>query len=395
MPGIVWSRDYIGLKILGCSTRASTLIGDSFSFLNFFQVNSHSNAHGSLLDLVFSNSSELSVNKSSLSLVISDPYHPSLDINYMLERSRGINKTRKFRDFKNVDYEPINEFLLCIDWVSELHNRSTNDAASFFNSKLSEAIDKFIPFKTFHEHKFPLWVSPEIKRLIFQKKRAHLTFKKSGLSLDYNVFSELRAKCKYLSKSNYRAYIEKTERALSNSPRSFWKYVRDLKQHPEISVSVHFGDYSSNNPSESANLFSEYFKSVFCSSTPNQSQSHCSRRLPFDLPSDCNFSPEDILSRLSSQRSLDECTFPEIWKISSITPVLKSGDASDVTNYRPISIISHIAKHRFRPGKSTCTNGVSFLSYIIENIESGSQIDVIITDFKNAFDTGNHELLIY
>jgi len=96
---------------------------------------------------------------------------------------------------------------------------------------------------------------------------------------------------------------------------------------------------------------------------------------------------------------------------------LKSGDASDVTNYRPISIISHIAKvfesvvyhcikrslnhilideqHSFRPGKSTCTNGVSFLSYIIENFESGSQIDVIITDFKKAFDTVNHELLFY
>jgi len=52
-------------------------------------------------------------------------------------------------------------------------------------------------------------------------------------------------------------------------------------------------------------------------------------------------------------------------------------------------------QHGFRPGKSTCTNGVSFLSYIIENIESGSQIDVIITDFKKAFDAVNHELLIY
>ena len=449
MPGTVWSRDNIGLKILGSSTRASALIGDSFSFLNFFQVNSLSNAHGSLLDLVFSNLSELSVYKSSLSLVIPDPYHPPLDINYILERPRGIDKPRKFRDFKNVDYEPINELLLRTDWVAELSNRSANDAASFFNCKLLEAIDKFIPIKTFHEHKFPLWVSPELKRLIFQKKRAHLTFKKSGLPVDYNVFSELRAKCKYLSKSNYHAYIKKTERALSNSPRSFWKYVRDLKQHPEVPVSVRFGDHSSNNPSDSANLFSDYFKSVFCSSAPNQSQSLSPLSLSFDLPSDCNFSPEDILSALSTlcnktstgpdaipalflfncrlsiyipmfllfRRSLDECTFPDIWKTCSVTPVLKSGDASDVTNYRPISIISHIAKlfelvvyqcikrslnhilideqHGFRPGKSTCTNGVSFLSYIIENIESGSQIDVIITDFKKAFDTVNHELLIY
>lgn len=69
-----------------------------------------------------------------------------------------------------MDYGPINEFLLRTDWVSELSNRNTNDAASFFNSKLLEAIDKFVPFKTFHEHQFPLWVSPELKSLIFQKK---------------------------------------------------------------------------------------------------------------------------------------------------------------------------------------------------------------------------------
>jgi len=40
----------------------------------------------------------------------------------------------------------------------------------------------------------------------------------------------------------------------------------------------------------------------------------------------------------------DEGTFPDIWKLCSITPVLKSGDASQVSNYRPISILSHIAK---------------------------------------------------
>jgi len=30
-------------------------------------------------------------------------------------------------------------------------------------------------------------------------------------------------------------------------------------------------------------------------------------------------------------------------KISSVTPVFKSGDKSDVRNYRPISILSYIA----------------------------------------------------
>lgn len=35
----------------------------------------------------------------------------------------------------------------------------------------------------------------------------YLAFKNSGLVLDYNVYSELRAKCKYLSKAIYFSYV--------------------------------------------------------------------------------------------------------------------------------------------------------------------------------------------
>jgi len=40
-----------------------------------------------------------------------------------------------------------------------------------------------------------------------------------------------------------------------------------------------------------------------------------------------------------------EGVFSDKWKANSVTPIFKSGDRTDVTNYRPISIIiSHIAK---------------------------------------------------
>lgn len=42
--------------------------------------------------------------------------------------------------------------------------------------------------------------------------------------------------------------------------------------------------------------------------------------------------------------SLDQGIYPQIFKLCSISPILKSGDASKVENYRPIAITSHIAK---------------------------------------------------
>ena len=36
--------------------------------------------------------------------------------------------------------------------------------------------------------------------------------------------------------------------------------------------------------------------------------------------------------------------FPDDWKCTRVTPLLKQGETSDLNNYRPISVISVIAK---------------------------------------------------
>ena len=113
---------------------------------------------------------------------------------------------------------------------------------------------------------------------------------------------------------------------------------------------------------------------------------------------------------------MDQGTFPSIWKTCSVTPILKSGDPALVSNYRPISILPHLAKifeciiyncikrplnhilipqqHGFRPGKSTVTSGVYFSTFINDSFEMGQQVDVIFTDFSKAFDSVDHGLLI-
>ncbi len=42
--------------------------------------------------------------------------------------------------------------------------------------------------------------------------------------------------------------------------------------------------------------------------------------------------------------SLSTHCIPHIWKCARVTPLFKGGDPTDVNNYRPISIISVVAK---------------------------------------------------
>ena len=42
--------------------------------------------------------------------------------------------------------------------------------------------------------------------------------------------------------------------------------------------------------------------------------------------------------------SLSSSTFPQIWKNGRVTPIFKSGERSDMTNYRPITVLPILSK---------------------------------------------------
>lgn len=114
--------------------------------------------------------------------------------------------------------------------------------------------------------------------------------------------------------------------------------------------------------------------------------------------------------------SLKTCTYPEKWKLAKVCPIYKNGDKGDITNYRPISILSVFSKifesvlykyiysqvekilspyqYGFRTGKSTVSNLIYFSDFVYENLNVGGQVDVIYTDFQKAFDKVNHCILL-
>lgn len=116
-------------------------------------------------------------------------------------------------------------------------------------------------------------------------------------------------------------------------------------------------------------------------------------------------------------KSLQENVFPQSLKCSSITPIFKNGNKSNIANYRPISILNSLSlifesslyksiifwvrprindsQHGFIAGKSTITN-LSIISHDIASaLDSNSQIDIIYTDFSKAFDKIHHPTILH
>lgn len=175
IPHINWSSDLLGLSASGDFNPVSHAIVDSFSFLNFFQLNSISNNQGNTLDLIFSNSNKVTVCLATEPLVIPDSYHPPLHIRIPIQAKNKYSNTHTYKDFKSANYIAISRFLSYYNWEATFSLYSVDGAAIIFNEALLQSIQWYVRNKTFHSPKFPHWTSPDLRNLILHKN-VHMLF---------------------------------------------------------------------------------------------------------------------------------------------------------------------------------------------------------------------------
>ena len=110
--------------------------------------------------------------------------------------------------------------------------------------------------------------------------------------------------------------------------------------------------------------------------------------------------------------------FPEDWKTARVTPIYKSDGKAECGNYRPISVISNVAKifekliynqllvflneneviaknqSGFRSNHSTETTLLHLTNNWLTNMDKGLINGVVFLDLKKAFDTVDHNILL-
>ena len=110
--------------------------------------------------------------------------------------------------------------------------------------------------------------------------------------------------------------------------------------------------------------------------------------------------------------SIDSETCPLLWKKADITPIYKKGDASQVSNYRPISILPAMcrlferilahhnrlitdAQYGFVKGRSTELQLLNCSKMWINAIDCNKFVDTVYIDFSKAFHTVSHRKLLH
>lgn len=432
-------------------SKTSRLLLNFCSQLNMHQFNNLTNCNGRILDLFFCNTH--AVFHSTISnLVPIDPHHPPFYVLVPFRKPSQIPKSKNVKtlSYYKSNYTAINIEIGSVDWNNLLNDLSPEQAVSIFYEKIYEIIKLYTPSHKPKNCKFPSWFSRSLVHVFKNKSRAWTKWKKYGNNSDYELFSIYRANFKKEAELCFKKYINAVEDSVSTNVKAFWSYVSSRTSSNSVPATVFYRQQTSYDPYTTCNLFSQFFHSVYESSSfdlktwvpppasPNNdinlsslyfSQHKIQSGLklldaskgpgpdgipPIFLKNTCKTLSLPLF--IIYNKCLSHGVFPDVWKRANIVPIHKSGPKSDVTTYRPISLLSTLSKlfeklvhneiypvlrrvildeqHGFVRNRSCVSNLLIFSSHLFESIDNGQQIDVVYTDFQKAFDKVDHKLLL-
>lgn len=416
--------------------------------LNFCNLNQKSqvfNYTDVMLDLVFSNEEFVVCEVQTKYLLVPiDTHHPALVFDVDCgndDELIQLNEPALFK-FWNADYSHINDVLTDCQWDQLLGNSNINEMTCIFYDKIYEIIDENVP-KINKNKKYPIWFTKSLIKVLKEKNKFHCKWKVYKNIRDYSTFSILRRRFKKLSNDCYTKYISLIEDNIVVDIKSFWDYVKSKKSNScGLPTKLHLDDKQATTNDAIGDLFADYFRKVYeeknfdVQSAPedwyNISISEI-RVTPVEIflllekldpRKSCgpDLIPPLFLKRCAASlaypvailfnKSLSDAIFPDLWKKSFITPIYKSGNRNDISNYGPICKSSGLAKvlegivtstlfktfksriikqqHGFCKGRSTATNLMAFSECLHRHLDDHGQVDVVYTDFEKAFDKVSH-----
>lgn len=424
-------------------------------FCNWQQFNYIPNKNGRQLDLVLSNC-KCEVNLAD-PLVPIDTHHPVFYVTIdTVSIERHLTPARRIvRRFYAADYEKINSNLNEVDWESHLSNKDIETAVDCFYTIVNKIINDLVPSKSISNsnNKYPVWFSYSLIRLIKKKNKIHKKWKIYKRLTDYEVFSSLRSQVKTLEVSCYNLFISRAENNIKLNSKLFWSFIKSKtdRHHTGLPDTLHLDGRLAHDGHDMANLFNEFFQSVFEPATSSASYIEPNYNVSVNATNaisnvNINLSlvekylnklneskgsgPDGIhpifLKRCSGTLALPVCLLfnhslrsgilPKVWKQSIIVPIFKKGDKHDIKNYRGISKLSVLPKlfekiicdtlyptlrpmlitqqHGFLDKRSIETNLCEYLDYITNAMDGNYQVDAIYTDYSKAFDKISHSILL-
>lgn len=366
------------------------------------------------------------------------------------------NQNKNFKDY--INYKQLKQDALLIDWNSLYSCEDVDEMTNLFINNILKIVQKNTKkvkiSKNLRSRKG--WISQSLVKTINKKNELYQNLKifPSNLTLKQNYRRCKRSLAKSIADSK-KQYFEKLINNQQNS-KCLWESVNKIcnknKKKEEIER-IKINNTIISDKKEIANLFNEHYCSLgeryaqkikkpqhfidnepevannmFLGSVSEQEIVRIIRSMKTKKSPGFDGIRTEILKIIDRQISqpltflINKCIkkgyFPKQLKIGVISPLLKSGSKLDIINYRPVSLISNVAKifekilkskimkflkkyklisdnqYGFIQGRSTEDAIAGLTSQIYKNLDESSPTLCIFVDLAKAFDTVSHALLL-
>lgn len=399
----------------------------------------------SILDLILI-SGQFSLNKSVVNVIpgISDHRIPicQLQLGYDITPRSSATTVRNFP--KGDDASIVTYLAHEFENFSNLAIHPTTDVNhlwSCFKTIVVFCVTHFVPLKTKRQKKHNPWITREVLHAKRKVKRLRQAIKKKGKN-PVTASNLARAITDFKQKANFakRQYFTSTLPCyIKNNPHRFWKHFRPAAETKSC--------LSDSDKTNQANIFNDYFQSVFTDDNGTTPAALPTARIPIeplvisdtgilnlllnldtkkasghdDIANEFLFRYAELCSKylgIIYRKSIETAKLPSEWKVAKVIPIHKTGDTAVPSNFRPISltstsckILEHIIakhltiflennnllsphQHGFRKGLSTITQLTEVVHDLALSINNRGQTDIILLDLAKAFDRVCHTKLI-
>ena len=304
------------------------------------------------------------------------------------------------------------------------------------------------------------WITKGILISIKCKKKLYWSDYVNGNEIAKSLYKNYANKLKQIIRLAKKLYFGNQLQSHQHDSRKTWKVLRELLPKKSIN-SIPQEIYVSNgiltsNQEKITNQFNQYFATIGkkLSNDVSCNLSHnFSSYLQNPVPSSMFLSPttpheiDSLILNLKLKRMNDEDDippfflriaknilsfplalminhsfslgiFPKILKTAKVLPIFKKGNAKNISNYRPISLLPSISKiyeraiynrtilffdrnnilapNQFGFRKSYSTNHaiLNLITKCYDNIQNKLFSNLILLDAKKAFDSVSHDILV-
>ena len=414
----------------------------------------------SILDLIISNAPNL-VNSTTVVPPVHTNDHCTITgtIKFVISRPKAYS--RKMWNYKDTNFNYFRTELDQTSWEDCFITGDIDTAVETWTSKFIEVRDRCISHKQVTVRpQSQTWYNGYLRKLCRKQQRDHRTAVRNSNDFTWEAYRTSR---NYYSQEVQRIKREFEEKQaeelvgdLRTNPKKWWSTAKEtigMNKNNTIPSLVSPNGTVHNEDEDKANLFNDYFTGVqSLASEPDPTElphqpddpdgPHLDeitatdqdvRDLLATLDTNKAYGPDDLSPKVLKEAgpaivksvvklfnlSLSTGIFPRNWKLANVVPLYKKAEDYFTSNYRPISLLSILAKvfervvfkylfnyfrdnfmisiwqSGFLPGTSTVTQLVEIYDQFCKAVSNGKDIRVVFLDISKAFDRVWHEGLIY